>query len=255
MMTVVAMIAARMGSTRFPGKVLADLGGVPVLQWVIDACNAASLVDHVQVCTSIEPRDDAIYKLYPDCYRGSEDNVLDRFASCARDLDLAPDDLVLRITGDCCFADSRIIDEVIMLQRRTGCTYANNVAPPTYPDGLDVQCITVEALYEADKLATRLSDRSTVVEYIGRHRLRYPCRTLICPIPGLQTERWVLDTEADYKFCQAVAQQLMQMHEAPNLISILDILYWHPQIRAINAGGVRNERFFAAIASQDETSV
>lgn len=252
-MTTVAFIAARMGSTRFPGKVMKLLGGVPMLEWVV---TAGLVADDTWVCTTTEPRDEAISDWCKSrgysCFRGSEDDVLKRFADCARALDLKRDDLVIRLTGDCPFLDPRIIEEVEALQRQTGCSFANNTDPATYPDGLDVEVITVEALLEADASATRLTDRNTVVQYISRHRTRYPSRTLICPIPGLANERWVVDTLDDFRWAEVMVEEVARYGKGPDLISMLDIIRREPALRRT---GIRNERFFAAIASQQEKSV
>jgi spore coat polysaccharide biosynthesis protein SpsF (cytidylyltransferase family) len=248
-MKTVAIIAARMNSTRLPGKVMMTLGDVPVLQWVWYAAARASLVNEVCVATTRDKSDDPIVdwcKRYSiNWHRGSEDDVLERFTEATK---MTKADVVVRLTGDCPFHDPRIIDEVVALRQQTGAAFASNCDPPTYPDGLDTQVMLAEALFAADTYAVRPSDRDTVCEYIGRHRDRWPSATITCPIPGLAAERWVLDTEEDFAFCKAIVSR--SKDHPPSMIEILDILHRHPEIRQINSMWKRNERFYAGIAGE-----
>ena len=252
-MKVVAIIAARMGSTRLQGKVMMPLGQMPVLGWVWRAAAAAHLVDSVWIATTTEKRDDEIVewcrKNQFNCWRGSEDDVLDRFVGCAEQ---ARADVVVRLTGDCPLLDPRIISEVIMLRNRTGAAYASNVDPPSFADGLDVEVVTIEALLAAHREAVRPSDRDTVVQWISRNHTRWPSATLICPIPGLSAERWVLDQAEDYAFCKAVTEKLPHAaHYPPGMIEILAVLDKYPELRLINNMWKRNERFAAVIGNEN----
>lgn len=249
-MRVVAIVAARMGSTRLPGKVLFPLTDAPVLSWVIRAARAATGIDDVWIATTHERRDDDIVKwakrLDVPVWRGSEIDVLRRYLDCAL---TAKADIIVRLTGDCPFLDPEIISMVVALQRATSADYANNVDPPTYPDGLDVQTMTTSALQIADAEATRPTDRDTVCEYIGRDRTRFKQSTLICSIPGLHKERWVLDDADDYRFCAALAKRLPR-DKPPSMTQILQVLENAPQLRQMPRSGTRNERFFKAIADE-----
>src|SRR5512134_3241120 len=113
-MRVLVVIQARTGSTRLPGKVLADLGGLPVLEWVVRACRAAQAADGVVVATTTEAADDAVADLAAslgvDVVRGSEGDVLARYVQA---VDEHPCDAVVRITSDCPFTDPAVIDAVI----------------------------------------------------------------------------------------------------------------------------------------------
>src|SRR5713226_40194 len=155
----VAICQARMGSTRIPGKVLMPLGGKPVLQWTYDAVKKADGIDEVVIATSTLPQDDAIARYCAlnniNCFRGSESDVLDRFYQCA--IAYAAD-IVLRLTCDCPFLDHNVITEVVRLRAMHEASYASNIDPPTYPDGLDVECFTFDALSRAWREATRPSD-------------------------------------------------------------------------------------------------
>ena len=257
-MKVVAVIQARMGSTRLPGKVLMDLGGHPVLEWCVRAARAAPGVDEVWVATSTLPADDVIAKWCADheddyadprlhCWRGSETDVLSRFLGAA---EAARANIILRITGDCPFIDPRVIGEVVALQRRTGAAYCSNVSPRTYPDGLDVEAFTYDALLCANDLATRPIDRDCVTTWIGRNRSRYPAEAVINPIPGMQDERWVLDTDKDLQFCKSVVVYWPWSKGPPSQLDILGILDANPDIRQLNAAAIMNERYFDALAEE-----
>jgi len=255
-MKTVAIIQARMGSTRLPGKVLMPLGDTQVLNWVVAACWEAPGIDEVWIATSTLEADNAIADwcdksgTYLPCFRGSETDVLSRFHECALE---AEADIILRLTGDCPFLDSRVISEVVELRKRTGAAYASNVDPRTFPDGLDVECFTREALKAAYSEATDPIDRDTVTYWIRRNRSRFPAVNLTCPIPGMAGERWVLDTEKDYQFCQKLAMN----HKPFGMMAILKILDEHPEYRQINnPAGTNpgmNERFYDALVQEKIT--
>jgi len=251
MTKVVAVIQARIGSTRLRGKVLMDLGGQPVLAWCVRAAKAAPGVDAVWVATSTLDQDDVIAQWCADnavdCWRGSETDVLSRFVGCAN---ASGADVLLRITGDCPLLDPQVIGAVVRLQKQTGAAYCSNVSPRSYPDGLDVECFTFEALAAADAEATRPIDRDCVTTWIGRNRSRFPAETVINPIPGLQDERWVLDTAADYEFCKAIAARWPWDKGPPSQLDILGILDANPDIRKLNADAIMNERYFDALAEE-----
>src|SRR5882724_7734671 len=123
-MKVVAIIQARMGSTRLPGKVLMDLGGQPVLAWVARAARKAAGVHEVWIATSMLPADDAIVEFCRkhaiNFFRGSETDVLSRFVGCAR---AAEADIILRLTGDCPFLDPDVIGAVVRLLKDSCADY------------------------------------------------------------------------------------------------------------------------------------
>jgi glutamate-1-semialdehyde 2,1-aminomutase len=250
-MKIVACIQARMGSTRFPGKVMRPLDHHPVLQWVIRACEAAPGVSETWVATSTLDADNVIADWCDDngvfCWRGSETDVLSRFVGCAN---ASEADVILRITADCPYIDPQVIGAVVRLQKQTGAAYCSNVSPRTYPDGLDVECFTYEALAAADAEATRQIDRDCVTTWIARNRSRFPAEAVINPIPGLQTERWVLDTSADYDLCKAIADRWTWSKGPPTQLDILGLLNAEPDLRKLNADHVCNERFYDALAEE-----
>lgn len=249
-MKTLAIVQARMGSTRLPGKVMKDLDGYPILWWPYMAATNAKGVDQVIIATSVLEQDNVIAEWCENegitCWRGCEDDVLDRFYTCAKAHSAG---VILRLTGDCPFLDPQIITEVVQLRKRTGVDYACNVDPPTYPDGLDVECLTYYALGSAWREATSKTDRDCVTQFISRNRHRFKAANLICPLPGLHQERWVLDTEDDYNFCRAIAARLEV--DQPHYTDILAILDKEPDLRKINGRWTRNERFYSALSQEE----
>lgn len=256
-MTVLAIAQARMQSTRVPGKVMRSLGGQPVLKWVIDALKMSPGIDQIVLATSTLKADDII-ESYCDkngitCFRGSETDVLDRFYQCAK---MVGADTVIRVTCDCPFLDPAVVGEVIRLRQATGADYATNTDPPTWPDGLDVECFTFTALKKAHAEAVRPIDRDCVTSFIRRNRSRFPSANLTCPVPGLHKERWVLDTEADWQFCEKLAFKMIfdkknRLYDTSTYLNILNILDKNPELRELNRGAIRNERYYEALSTEE----
>ena len=248
-MKVIAIAQARIGSTRFPGKVMRTLGHQPVLQWTIDALDNALGITHTVLATSTLEADDVIADYCAanaiQCFRGSESDVLDRFYQCALRYRA---DVVLRLTCDCPFLDPVVISEVVRLRAMTGSSYASNIDPPTYPDGLDVECFTMSALREAWEEAKSPVDRDCAPQFIVRNRHRFPSANLTCPLPGLAKERWVLDTEDDFKLCEALVEAGVE--PGMSYVGILEVLDDNPSIRNFNKAGIRNERFYDGLAEE-----
>jgi len=249
-MKTVAIIQARMGSSRLPGKMLSKIGSETALFWVVRAAQNTVGVDEVVVATSDAKSDDAIAAWCADnkvaVVRGSESDVLSRYADAAR---ASKADVVIRITGDCPFLDPAVIGAIVRLRKLSNADYASNVEPPTYPDGLDCEVMTAQALFAAEKEATRKSDREHVTPFIRRNRTLFPAENLVAPFPGLTGERWTLDTENDLKFLDAVAKEL-PTDRAPALLDVLAVLDRKPELREINRGQTRNEGF--AVSERQE---
>lgn len=249
-MKIVAVAQARMGSQRLPGKVLKDLGGRPTLEWVVDAAKRAPGVDQVVVATSANPENNEIMDWClanaVSCIRGSEDDVLDRYRLV---VETTKADAIVRLTADCPMLDSRVIGEVIALYKSGKYDYASNIDPPTWPDGLDCEVVSARAILLGAQEATRSIDRDTVTRYIARNKSRFPAITLNCPLPGLQKERWVLDSPEDYLFLQQLVQ-CFPKNWKPDYLQILEALRKHPKLREINKKYARNERFFESLSQE-----
>lgn len=253
-MKTVAIIQARLGSSRLPGKVLLDLAGRPVLSWIVRAARAATGIDEVWVATSTSSGDDAIAAWCDangvQVFRGSESDVLDRYAGAARE---SRADIVVRLTADCPLNDAVVIGQTVRLCQMTGVDYASNIDPPTWPDGLDCEVMTAEALYTAAAEAVRSSDREHVTPFIRNHRRQFSSETLVSPLPKLNDERWTLDTPEDLAFLSAVTKHL-DPDKLPSYLEVLDILDRDPSIRTLNAKQVRNAGFALSLAAETDSS-
>ncbi len=254
-MRVVAIIQARMGSSRLPNKVLADLGGMPALAWVVRAARAIVGVDRVAVATSIQAGDEVIAEWCRAegvaCHRGSESDVLDRYCRAA---EAESADVVVRLTADCPLLDPAICAEVVALVTRGGCDYATNSLPVSWPNGLDCEAVVARALLAAGREATLPSDREHVTPFVRAQRHRFPGRSLICPLPGLGGERWTLDTQADLDLLRAIVPHLPASGPGgrpPAFLEVLAVLDAHPPIRGLNAGIRRNEGYAKSLAAEE----
>jgi len=163
----VGIVQARMGSTRLPGKVLADIGGAPLLERLLRRLERCERLDGVVVATSVNPADDPVEtlgrRLGFGVHRGDEADVLGRVLGAA---EAAGADVVVRITGDCPLIDPGVVDECIALREKTGCDYASNVNVRTYPDGLDTEVIHIDALRRTETEAHHPELREHVTPYI-----------------------------------------------------------------------------------------
>ena len=192
----VCVVQARMGSTRLPGKVLAELGGRSVLALLLARLGTAGLGPAV-VATSHLERDDILAaeaaRLGAVVVRGPEDDVLSRFAAT---LERVPADRVVRLTADCPLLDPQLVLAALALHRTSGADYTSNTLERTFPDGLDVEVIEADALMEAAVEATDPFEREHVTPFLYRRPDRYRLASLETPAL-LGHERWTLDTPED----------------------------------------------------------
>jgi spore coat polysaccharide biosynthesis protein SpsF (cytidylyltransferase family) len=235
----VALIQARMGSTRLPGKVLADLAGQPLLSLVIERTAAAAGLDAIAVATSDLERDDAVAAVAAeagvDVVRGSEGDVLDRYHAGAQQLGA---DLILRITADCPLIDPEIIGRLLKLRRDREFDHAGVATaclPPSvgrrYPDGLDCEVFTCVALERAWRESSDPYDREHVTPFMGRdERVR---RGVLEAETDYGTERWTVDYPEDLEFVRAVVERLGRDCGYRDILALLDR---EPELREINAG-------------------
>jgi spore coat polysaccharide biosynthesis protein SpsF len=182
LVTTIAVIQARTGSTRFPGKVLADLRGRPMLAHVVQRVRSCATVDEVVVATTTHPADDPIVRLATGlgvpATRGPADDVLARFVTAAREYSA---DVVVRITADCPLVDPALVDAVVRLRAETGADYGSNVTPRTYPDGYDVEAMTRACLEGVDREAVTAAEREHVTLRVREHLEEYRIATLHAP--------------------------------------------------------------------------
>jgi spore coat polysaccharide biosynthesis protein SpsF len=234
-----AIIQARMGSQRLPGKVLARVAGRPVLAWVIDRVTRARGLDTVIVATTLEAADDAVVdlcrKLGVACFRGSESDVLDRYCQTARAYDL---DVIARITADCALIDPEVIDLIVREFETGKWDYTANTNPPSYPDGLDTEVFSRDSLERAWRDAELKSEREHVTLHIRNHPERYRIGN-VTHAQDLSAMRWVVDEPSDLAFVRAIYDAL---GEKPfGMREVLQLLSQRPELEQINSGITRDE--------------
>jgi glutamate-1-semialdehyde 2,1-aminomutase len=201
------IVQARMGSTRFPGKVTKRLpGGRSMIEFLLERLRAAKTINQIVVATTEREIDDEladhIAELGFEVFRGNESDVLDRYYRAAES---RSPDVVVRVTGDCPLIDPSLVDEVVRALRDQKADYATNTLPPTYPDGLDVEAFTFQALAVAWRNATTREQREHVTPYL-RSSAEFK-RVNIRHTTDESSGRWTVDEPADFEVVQAIVQQ------------------------------------------------
>lgn len=244
-MNVVAIIQARMSSKRLPGKVLMNLSKKPVLEHIIDRIKVCKTIDNIVVATSNHASDDKIEKFcnqkHVPIYRGSLDDVLDRFYQAAN---IYNADAVLRITGDCPVIDPEIIDTIVTSFKRDKvdlCGLSGN-----FPDGLDCSVFSYRAIKKAWSEASLKSEREHVGPYIENN----PSLFKILPIElfnNLGEYRWTLDEPEDYELIKNIYEELYDSNKLFLTNDILELLSKKPKLLSINAKIIRNEGYLKSL--------
>jgi spore coat polysaccharide biosynthesis protein SpsF (cytidylyltransferase family) len=202
-MSTVAIIQARMASTRLPGKVLLMLGGKRVIDHVYARVSLSAEIDRVVIAITDRAEDDVLFDYCLnnnyDVFRGSESDVLGRFYNCACEYKAAT---VVRITADCPLIDPVLIDEIVKLHKAGRHDYASNTIEPTFPDGLDVEVFSFSVLKEAVLNATSKYEREHVTPYL-KNKLSYDTVNFQNEI-NFSHLRWTLDEPSDYSFLQTL---------------------------------------------------
>jgi len=242
MRRVVAVIQARLGSSRLPGKSLADIAGKPLVAHVIERMRACATVHDVVVATTSESSDDALARavssLGVTVYRGSTDDVLDRTCRAARD---AGAQIVVRATADDPFKDPEVTDLVVRRLLDERADYCSNTLKPTFPEGVDIEAFTVRALERAWHEARLASEREHVTPYIWKQPEQFKL-VGVTYASDLSRLRWTVDYPEDLAFARAVYAQLY--HGEPfGMEAVLRLLERQPELARLNRGVARNEGY------------
>ncbi len=203
-MKTVVIIQARTGSTRLPGKVLADIGGRTMLARVVRRTRRARRLDELVVATTERSADQAIVAecraLEVTVFRGSEADVLDRYFQAARQLGA---EVVVRITSDCPLIDPGVVDRVLREFSAAAPDYASNTLKRTFPRGLDTEVMTFEALERAWCEAGEPYQRAHVTPYIYEHPTRFRVLSVTTDFDA-GGHRWTVDTTEDLELVRAI---------------------------------------------------
>jgi spore coat polysaccharide biosynthesis protein SpsF len=247
-MKVAGVLQVRAGSTRLPGKALRPLAGAPMLERQLERVRRARRLDALTVATSAQADDDAIEalcgRLGVACYRGSLEDVLDRFYRAAR---AAAPSHVVRLTGDCPLADPALIDEVVRYCVQGGYDYASNALEPTFPDGLDVEAMRLESLASAWREAKLPSEREHVTPFLYKHPERFRVGSFR-GAPDLSALRWTVDEPEDFALVERIYGELYAANPAFSTADVLALLERKPELRTLNTTHRRNEGYEKSLA-------
>ena len=231
---ILAILQARMSSSRLPGKVLTPIMGVPMLQRQLQRLNLCKSLDKLIVATSTEPSDDALVSMCEQigqtCYRGDLNNVLKRFYDCT--VKHQPTHIV-RLTGDCPLIDAAVVDAVVNKHVQQKYDYTTNAYPQSFPDGLDVEVMTAQTLKTIYQKATQPDEIEHVTYYVRRYCENFSIGTLSCD-QDLSEHRWTVDYPEDFALVKAVFEGLYAKDPHFNYQQVLTFLQHHPDVYALN---------------------
>ena len=228
-----------MGSSRLPGKVLMPINGTPMIGLLLRRLAQSTEIDEIAVATSSEVNNDPLHDYVTDlgyaCFRGSEHDVLSRYAMVA---EATKADVIVRITGDCPLVDAAVIDDMLGRFASSNVDYLNNCDPPSFPNGLDAEIMTLDALVMAHENAVDQADREHVTPFLRWkdtvHRGQYVNET------DFSAMRWTVDELADFEVVKEVFGYF-----APEILfpwqAICELVEQQPQIFNLNAHLKRNE--------------
>ena len=238
-MKVIAIVQARMGSSRLPGKVMKSVAGLPMIEVLLKRLAKSKLIDEIVVATSVDamnlPLINHVTRMGYSCFQGSEQDVLKRYVMAAEN---SSADIIVRITGDCPLVDAALVDSVIESFNSAKVDYLSNCIPPTFPDGLDIEVFRYASLKEAETLTQDPFDREHVTPFL-RNSERYTTHGF-SNSEDLSSWRWTVDEAADLK----VIRQIFD-HFKPRIDftwrEVADLQRNSPQIFEANQKIVRNE--------------
>jgi spore coat polysaccharide biosynthesis protein SpsF len=249
---VVAIVQARMTSTRLPGKVLKEVCGTPILGHVVARLKHADKIDRIVVATSIDSSDDVIEQWCKEngteVTRGSLEDVLDRYYSAAIETGA---ETIVRITADCPLIDPQIVDSVIELLLNGHHDYTS--LGGDFPDGLDCEAFTLATLKRAHAEATLASEHEHVTPYIYKNPDRFDIATVILN-GGNAEHRWTVDDEKDFLLVTKIFEGFVGngLDKLFYMNDILEFLRKNPELSEINSETIRNEGYAKSLRDERE---
>ena len=252
-MKIVAIVQARMGSKRLPGKVMKMLNGKPMIEYQLKRLAKTKSISKIVVATSINLENDVLSEhvssLGFDVFRGSEDNVLDRFYVTAKKYAA---DVILRITADCPLIDYGIIDQMIEIFLANDIDYLTNAFPPSFPDGLDTEIFTFDALQRTALSAQKVLEKEHVTPYMresGEFKIMN-----FSSVTDFSEMRWTVDESADFEVIKGIYDYF-----APRVdfrwMEIVELYKLKPELFEQNSAIARNEGYFKSKIDEIEPRV
>ena len=231
---VAAILVARQGSVRLPGKSMAEIMGQSVVGHIIERLQRMDLFDEVVLATSTLPQDGVLVAVAEEkgakAFVGEPEDVLKRLSDAARSVAA---DVVVEVGGDCPFVDKGVVQKGLDIFFRDGADYVTNVDPQTYPDGIDVHIVRMNALEEANQNAILSSQRNHPFGYFHKHQDRFKCLNY-GNSTNLSKLRWTLDYVEDYELVKSVYERLYPVNPLFSMDDILKLLEKEPKLRDVN---------------------
>ena len=243
-MKVNAIIQARCGSTRLPGKIFMEIVGKPLLWHVVNRLTYVNMIDDIVIATTTDIKDDAVEEWCNEnkvkCFRGSEEDVLNRFYYAAMTF---PCDVIVRVTADDPFKEPSIIDKIIKKLVDENLDLATNVFPPSFPEGLDCEVFTFDVLQIMEKTTNDPYDREHVTPYIYNNPDKFKIKN-ISSNHQLSSYRWTIDNDEDYEMVNEIYNKRKNQNDGILLMEeILEILDENPEIISINSNVKRSAMY------------
>lgn len=227
------IIQARMGSTRLPGKVIKKIEGKPVLAHVIERLKMVKGVKII-LATTNKKEDDILEKITKKCqisvFRGSENDVLDRFYQAAKLFNVDP---IVRITADCPLIDPGIVEAVIELYFKNNLDHVCNSHPPTFPDGMDVEALSFKVLEECWQKAKTPEDREHVTTYIFKNQQKFKVANFSSN-ENFYDVRLALDEKEDFILIKKIYKELYKNNPSFGFKEIMELIKNKPELVKIN---------------------
>lgn len=241
------IVQARIGSTRLPGKMVLPIENKPALKHTIERLKKTT-IENIIIATSVNAEDDAIADIANSekilLYRGSQENVLDRYYQASIVYDI---DQIIRICGDGVMMDPGIVDEIYRFYRENNFDYVSNNKPPSFQTGYEVEVFSSSALKEAWKDADKPQHLEHVTPYIWMNENKFKIGNYMFK-EDVSRYQCALNNESDYKFIKAVFSELYSLNSFFTLDDVIDLLKRKPQIAKINQNSVEEfEQMMAEI--------
>lgn len=240
---IAAIIQARLGSIRLPGKVLKKINGKPLIAQIINRLGCCKNIDNILLATTTNSIDDKLVEWCQDngvaCFRGDENNVLKRYYDAATAIKA---DIIVRITADDPFKDSKVIDSVINLLLQNNLDFAFNNSPPSFPEGLDTEVFTYEAIERATQAETTDFEKEHVTQYFYHNPDKFKMQNYAYK-EDISYMRLTVDTEKDFELAKILYSKLSPHGEMFYLDDILSLFKNEPGLLNINKGVKRSAMY------------
>lgn len=247
-MQVSAIIQARMGSTRLPGKIMKKLNGISLLECQLNQLQNSKLLDKIIIATTTNPEDNIIeefgHSKNIQCFRGSSLDVLDRYFQCAKKFNLKH---IARITSDCPLIDPTIVDQTIEIYNNETYDYVNNFYKRSFPSGTEVEIISFNTLEKTWKEAKKPSEREHVTPYIYNNPMKFKIGSLEYET-NISNLHWAVDRIEDFKLVKTLYQKI---NKKPILLAdILNLIKKEPSLLEINKYTNPHEGYFKSLEEE-----